>query len=380
MSVMDETSAVGFEAIVELEGSVDKDALREAWSRLAARHPILTCVRAGDTWQTVGEPPTGPDAVQPGHDNPPISLRVTPIEEGVRLTMFCNHVAFDGMASVVLMGDLREEYVAVLEGRAPRPVDWSSRTIEAAAVSTPSWRSLTATATRGSFRWWQAPVSTHIDPGSHGSAPASDNELMDLGPVLQSLAPKRRKYHWSTDAVLVGVLEKAWSSVFGPPEAESSWLVAKDLRPALGVVRGIGNLSVLAGTSIVDPRSDLVSIIDQIDAEMSTQSADLLTASRAGARWGSAAKQSLLAGLRKGQTLRLQRSLSNVGQLGDSLDSWGTASLSRVWFVGPLAHPPYTSFIAAGRESSTLVSVRTSPHWLTSQHARRLEQAALELI
>jgi hypothetical protein len=203
---------------------------------------------------------------------------------------------------------------------------------------------------------------------------------MDLGPVLQSLAPKRRKYHWSTDAVLVGVLEKAWSSVFGPPEAESSWLVAKDLRPALGVVRGIGNLSVLAGTSIVDPRSDLVSIIDQIDAEMSTQSADLLTASRAGARWGSAARRSLLAGLRKGQTLRFQRSLSNVGQLGDSLDSWGTASLSRVWFVGPLAHPPYTSFIAAGRESSTLVSVRTSPHWLTSQHARRLEQAALELI
>jgi hypothetical protein len=83
--------------------------------------------------------------------------------------------------------------------------------------------------------------------------------------------------------------------------------------------------------------------------------------------------------LRRSERLRCYRSVSNVGQLGESLDDWGPASLAKVWFVGPLAHPPYTSFIATGHGSSTLVSVRTSPHWLTNEQAVALEQAALEL-
>jgi hypothetical protein len=196
--------------------------------------------------------------------------------------------------------------------------------------------------------------------------------------VLQVLAPARRRYHWSTDAVLLGVLEKAWASVLGTPETDSSWLVAQDLRPALGIARGVGNLSVIAGVSIADPRSDLMTVIDGIDAEIKTQSGDLITASAAIKPWGFAAG-SFPRMLRRSEKLRCYRSISNVGQLGESLDGWESASMDRVWFVGPLAHPPYTSFIAAGHGSSTLVSVRTSPHWLTHEQAMALERAALEL-
>jgi hypothetical protein len=84
--------------------------------------------------------------------------------------------------------------------------------------------------------------------------------------------------------------------------------------------------------------------------------------------------------VRRNEARRAYRSVSNVGQLGDSLDDWGGARLTKVWFVGPLAHPPYTSFIATGHGRSTLVSVRTSPGWLTMDHGRELERAALELV
>jgi hypothetical protein len=377
MAVVDERSAVGFEAIIELKGAIERQALIEAWRRLATRHPILTCVRQHDAWVPSGSPPIGLSVQQPRHDEPPVGLRVTPIPGGVRLTMLCNHVAFDGMASVLLLGDLRDEYTAVLEGRGAQPADWTSRTLEA-LVDEPDWRTVTAATIRAASTWWQTRVSTHVDPGPVAGPPATDHALLELGPVLQVLAPARRRYHWSTDAVLLGVLEKAWASVLGTPEKDSSWLVAQDLRPALGIARGVGNLSVIAGVSIADPRSDLMTVIDGIDAEIKTQSGDLITASAAIKPWGFAAG-SFPRMLRRSEKLRCYRSISNVGQLGESLDGWGSASMDRVWFVGPLAHPPYTSFIAAGHGSSTLVSVRTSPHWLTHEQAMALERAALEL-
>jgi hypothetical protein len=380
MAILDEKSAVGFEAIVELAGAIDEGALDEAWRRLAARHSILTCVREGDAWKPIGAPPIGVSVDDPRRDEPPVALRVTAIDGGVRLTMLCNHVAFDGMASVILLGDLRDLYNAVLEGKGAPPPDWSPRTLEALVEEDPDWRTVTAAAIRGTSAWWRAPVSTHVDPGGAADAPANDHALMELGPVLRALAPERRRYHWSTDAVLLGVLEKAWASVFGTPTADSSWFVARDLRPALGVTRGVGNISVTAGVSIADPRTDLMSVIDRANTEISAQGRDLITASVAIWPWRLAAGPSFHAMLRKSERMRCYRSVSNVGQLGESLDNWGSASLDRVWFVGPLAHPPYTSFIAAGHGPSTLVSVRTSPRWLTNEQATALERAALAIV
>ncbi|HEY6634122.1 MAG TPA: hypothetical protein VI141_00755, partial [Acidimicrobiia bacterium] len=127
MARVDETSSVGFEAIVELRGAIDTMALAEAWARLATLHPILTCVRRGTTWRPSGPPSMGEDEKRPNHDQPPVALRVTPLPEGLRLTMLCNHVAFDGVASLILLGDLRDEYESVLDGRPTRPPDWSPR-------------------------------------------------------------------------------------------------------------------------------------------------------------------------------------------------------------------------------------------------------------
>lgn len=379
MATLDEKSAVGFEAIAELHGVVDERALAEAWSRLATRHPILTCVRAGDGWKPSRPPSMGPEVDHPRQGEPPVALRITSTPGGVRLTMLCNHVAFDGTASVILLGDLKNEYNAVLDGKpAPRP-DWSPRTLEDLVDQSPDWRAVTAATIRGASAWWQAPTSTHVAPGGAVGDPATDHSVLELGPVLRALAPARRRYRWSTDAVLVGVLEKAWTSVFGPPQADSTWLVAQDLRPTLSTTRGVGNLSAIAGVSIADPRSDLMSVFDRVHGEIRTRSRDLITAVSAVRPWRMAARPSFEAMLRRGHRLRWHRSVSNVGQLGDELEHWGSASLRRVWFVGPLAHPPYTSFIAAGHGPSTLVSVRTSDHSLTQDHALALERAALEL-
>ncbi|HEU4319690.1 MAG TPA: hypothetical protein VFS66_06375 [Acidimicrobiia bacterium] len=369
MATLDETSSVCFEAIVELQGPVDETALGEAWERLADFHSILTCVRDGAVWRPMPL----------GHAEPLTSLRISPVADGLRLTMLCNHVAFDGVASRILLGDLRDEYESVLAGEPARPPDWSPRTLEAYSAGT-DWRGATTAALRSASSWWRAPMSTHVDPAPIPDQPATEHALLELGPVLEALTPVRRKYHWSVDAVLVGVLEKAWSAVFGPPSAESSWLVARDLRSTLGWDRGIGNLSMAAGVSIPDPTADLTTVIDHAEAALASQSPDMVVGALPLGRWRQAADVTFASMLRRSARLRAYRSVSNVGQVGESLDRWGEATLSRIWFVGPLAHPPYNSFIAAGHGSSTLVSVRTSPTWLTEEHARALEGAALDLV
>jgi hypothetical protein len=379
MALLDGSSAVGFEAIVELKGAVDIAALERAWSRLVARHPILTCVRTGDRWRPSAQPEFGEDAKQPTHDLPPVALRVVSTQGLVRVILLCNHVAFDGTASRVLLGDLRDEYVAVLDDRPERLPDRTPRTLEAWAKAT-EWRVSAAAAIRSATAWWQSPPSTHVDPGQGPIERADDHALLELGPLLEHLTEARRRHRWSVDAMLVGVLEKAWARVFGPPRADSTWLVARDLRPALGIGGGIGNLSVAAAVSLPDPDATLTEVIDRAEAALASQTDDLITAGTAMRRWNALTDVSFAQMLRRGKGLRAFRSLSNVGQLGNSLDSWGEATLNRAWFVGPLADPPYTSFIATGHAASTLVAVRTSPTWLNAEDARALERAALRLV
>ncbi|HET9260379.1 MAG TPA: hypothetical protein VFP42_09670 [Acidimicrobiia bacterium] len=379
MALLDETSAVGFEAVLELSGVLDLTALEMAWTRLVSLHPILACIRNRDRWQPTEMPPLGDDVPQLTHDRPPVALRIDHRPEVVRVTLMCNHVALDGTASRLLLADLREEYEAVLYDRPERPSDRTPRTLEA-WVGTTDWRASAAASVRSATVWWQTPPSTHVDPGPGVEERADDCDLLELGPLLEYFTEARRRYRWSVDAVLVGILEKAWARVFGEPRADSTWLVARDLRPALGIGGGIGNLSVAAGVSFPNPDATLTETIDRAEATLATQADDLVTAGKAMGRWNSLTDVAFAQMVRRGMRLRAFRSLSNVGQLGASLDNWGDATLERVWFVGPLADPPYNSFIATGHGASTLVTVRTSPTWLTKEHARALERAALELV
>jgi hypothetical protein len=142
----------------------------------------------------------------------------------------------------------------------------------------------------------------------------------------------------------------------------------------------MGNLSAAAGVSLTSPGAGLADVIDQAETALASQSADLITAGSSLGLLGSATDMSLAQMLRWSRKLRAHRTVSNVGQIGESLAGWGGAGLRRVWFVGPLAHPPYTSFIAAGNGASTLVSMRVSPGWLTRDHALAIGRAAARLV
>lgn len=360
MAVLDASTAVGFEAVVELDGEPDEEALAEAWRRVTERHPILRCGFTDGGW----EPGLGSTAV----------LDV----DGGTLVVRCDHRAFDGMASVLVLDALRRAYLDVLAGRPAEHVpDRTPRVIERSVpVSAPTGDRL-AMASRAAFRWRRAPVSTHRDPADElPTGPANGRFVFDVGPALGRLADRRRRMGWSADAVLVGLLEHAWSATFGEPGGPSAWMVARDLAGPLGLERGIGNFGAVDDVVLLP--DDLEGTIDRAHRELAAHWEDVVSGTVTAAGFP-APDAALAAGFRRGRRLRHTRSVSNVGQLGDRLDDWGRTGARRVYFVGPMADPPYVSFIAAGRGDEALVCVRTSADWLTADDARRLGEAAQHL-
>ncbi len=358
MDLLEESTSVQFEAVIELAGHIEPDRMRRAWSRLRDLHPLLRATRTSDGWE-------------PSATSGPVEFAMAKSDAGHTLRLTCDHVAFDGLGSLMLLGDLRSLYTSDSE---PAP-DWSARNFEDAQPTTGSRLDMAA-ATRAAFRWQRAPVSTHRDPAREiPHQPSESHYVMELGGLLAEMTEVRRRLGWSTDALLVGVLEQAWTEVFGPPAERSVWMVAQDFRPDLGLTRGLGNLSLI---DTVAAAGSVSATAASVTAQLSRQRSDLLRGALLGARFGSVGRQVLEAAMARGRRLRYFRSLSNVGQLGDTLDEWGTARAARVYFVGPMAHPPYSSFIAAGRGDSVLVTVRTSSSWLSDDHARDLEAAAID--
>jgi hypothetical protein len=211
---------------------------------------------------------------------------------------------------------------------------------------------------------------------------ATDYVTFEVGTVLASYEEQRRRHSWSVDAVLVGVLEAAWSETFGFGEGPSVWLVAQDLRPGLGAHRGIGNLSGAEAVALREPRASPVELlIEQAAAEMAITKSnspglgpELMARSWAwmpppvlnrGAEW------MLGEGLRN----RYTRTLSNLGRLPSSLNDWGQARMATIRFLGPMTRGPYTSFIAFAHGSSSWLTIRISEGWLTRGHAVQLERA-----
>ena len=79
--------------------------------------------------------------------------------------------------------------------------------------------------------------------------------------------------------------------------------------------------------------------------------------------------------IRAGQRQRYTRIISNMGRLPDSLADWGPARMEGLSYLGPMARAPYSMFVALSYGTSTALTVRTSPDWFTSDHARELELA-----
>jgi hypothetical protein len=203
-----------------------------------------------------------------------------------------------------------------------------------------------------------------------------------VGPVLASLEEPRRRSNWSVDAILVGILEGAWIATFGSGAGASVWLVAQDLRPGLGVGRGVGNLSGAEPVAIRNPDARPVErLIEQAASEMAVTKSNSpgLGPELMARSWAWMPTQILNRGvdwmIQSGLRNRYTRSLSNLGRLPSSLDEWGDAEMATIKFVGPMATAPYTSFIAFAHGSSSWLTVRVSEGWFSAEHAGRLEGA-----
>jgi hypothetical protein len=413
MAVLDRTSPVAFHVVWDLLGPVDLEALDRAWQDLAIVHPILGCttdidvdtrwrpgrelvpIRLVDEQSERASRPSEEGSVdQLAADElaPPMNLnraavvRLSAIKtiDGCRFVLAAHHAAFDGVASVLLLEDLRRLYVSrISDAREPPRSDMSPRTVDGLIrnESIPLLKRQGVMA-RGLDRWRRLPPSTHVDPSAEPPGTATDYVTFELGNVLAAYEEQRRRNNWSVDAVLIGVLEAAWTGTFGTGEGPSVWLVAQDLRPGFGVHRGVGNLSGAEPVAIRNPQVRPVDLlIEQAAAEMAIAKSNSpgLGPELMARSWGWMPPQVLNRGaewmIRNGLRNRYTRTLSNLGRLPSSLNDWGPASMPTIRFVGPMSKGPYTSFIAFAHGSSSWLTVRVSEGWLTSTHAVQLERA-----
>jgi len=405
MAILDRTSPVAFHVLWDLVGPVDFEALDWAWQALTRVHPILGCtvdIQADATWhpgmdlapirrleggekqdQLISDAVGLPMDIRSG---PPV--RLTAIEEAtdtLRLVLAAHHAAFDGVASVLLLEDLRRIYLDRVSAPGPAQVpDLSPRTVRE-ALRHARLPVLTKQSIVGKSldRWRRVPPSTHIDPSAGPSEVATDYVTIDMSPILSALDEQRRRNSWSVDAVLIGLLEAAWTETFGrESQGASVWLVAHDLRPGLGAKRGIGNMSGTEPIAIRQPEARPVErVIEQAAVEMAAIKSsfpglgpELMATSWA---WMPSAvlNRGADAMIRRGQRQRYTRTLSNLSRLPDSLTDWGPARMDRIRFLGPLAQGPYNSFIAFAQGSSSWLTARVSPDWLTREHTTQLEAA-----
>ncbi|HSL27054.1 MAG TPA: hypothetical protein VLA54_12300 [Acidimicrobiia bacterium] len=409
MAILDRSSPVTFHVIWDLVGPLDLAALARCWQGLATIHPILACTAdvAVDTrWHPAAQPLPFQlvDAIDDRMyeltaaevgvrlDTGGPLVRLTALSRGAttRLVLGAHHAAFDGVASVVLLEDLRRVYVDYLgSGRLPPlPADLSPRTVAGAAQhgglsAGDRWR----IAARSMDRWSRLPTSTHADPAAGETDVATGYEIIELGPALAALDERRRHNRWPVDAVLVGVLEAAWTDVFGPGGSGAGvWLVASDLRHGLAVTRGIGNLSGTEPVAIRRPGVRPVEkVIEQAAAEMATwkSSHPGLGPELMARSWSwlppAALNQGVEMMMRTGRRQRYTRTLSNLGRLPSSLSDWGQARMEEIVFLGPMSKGPYNSFIAFAFGSSSRLTARVTPTGPTSAHVADLRAAIYQL-
>ena len=403
MAILDRTSSVTFHVVWDMVGNVDLDALLGAWRALARVHPILACtsdIETSAVWQP-GLAPSEIEVIEGGMeieaataqataaplqiaDGPIVRLTAIKGNVGLRLVLAAQHAAFDGAASVVMIEDLRRIYLGRLSGD-PFPVepDSSPRTVRSALQQMPlPMATAQGFITQSLDRWRKLPPSGHVDPAGTPTEIATGYVTIDVGPALGVLDQKRRRNSWPTDAVLVGLLETAWSEILGAAGRAGIWLVAANLRPGLGLERGSGNLSG------VEPIAMKPNGPHSIDASID-QAAARIAATRAGfpglgpelmARsWAwttpSLMNQGVDAMIRAGRRQRYTRVLSNMGKLPDSLTDWGPARLEGLRYLGPMAQGPYCMFVAQAHGGNSWLTVRTSPDWFSVDHAKEFERA-----
>jgi len=402
MAILDRTTPVTFHAIWDVVGPVDLEAVAWAWQALSRLHPILTCAIDPDrdgTWRPGKSAPplklvggevdleheVGREAVTPVDlvHGPIVRLTAITRTGGIRFVLAAHHAAFDGAASIFMIDDLRKIYLDRVAGLEP-PVqpELLPRTIRSSLRKSqlPWLPGLIAKSLDG---WRQLPASTHNDPSTAPSQPATGYVSIDLGPALGAINERRRRNSWPIDAVLAGLLEAAWSEVFGRGRGGAGvWLVSSNLRPGLRISRGSGNLSGVEAIALRDPVAPSVDHLIQ-------QAASQIAATRSGfpglgpelmARsWAwmppAVLNQGVDLMIKAGLRQRYTRVISNLGRIPAALTDWGEARLEGLRYLGPMSRGPYCMFVVQSQAGLPSLTIRTAPDWFTAAHARQLEGA-----
>jgi NRPS condensation-like uncharacterized protein len=402
MAILDRTTPVTFHAMWDVVGPVDLESLAWAWQALSRLHPILTCTIDLDRdgkWQPGRSAPflnlvEGEVDVEQAVaretaatvdvvDGPIVRLAAITRTDGVRFVLAAHHAAFDGAASIFMIDDLRKMYLDRVAGLEPTvEPDRSPRTVRSSLQKSPL-PMLQGFMAKSLDGWRRLPPSTHNDPSTAPTSPATGYVSIDLGPAFAAIDERRRRNSWPIDAVLAGLLEAAWTEVFGRGEDGAGvWLVSSNLRPGLRMTRGAGNLSGVEAIALRDPGGRSVDHLIQ-------QAASEIAATRSGfpglgpelmARaWAWMPPVVLNQGvdfmIRAGLRQRYTRVISNLGRIPESLTDWGEARLQGLRYLGPMSRGPYCMFVAQSQEGVPSLTLRTGPSWLTDAHAGHLEGA-----
>lgn len=416
MLALDQRSSVTHHLVTHFRGDLDDNRLEEAWQAVGKRHPILRArlCRDDGMWRPgTGQlgfallPVSGADheeavvqavcASRLGSD-PVDAGRLTMIRrggDGAVVVMSLHHAIVDGRGAFVVFDDLRSLYRdALRDGRVESgPVDGTPRTmaaaVAAAALPVEARAEIVRQAAR---RWADAVPSSHCAPNGHDPHELAGVQAFRLTPSpLSGLASIRRNRGWSATDVILGALARAWEEALGRDHTASrtsGWLVTADVRPRLGLTRGVGNLSgtepvALRGVGSGPPEHAVAvaaAALRSVRRGHPGLGADLAAAELEALgllipQWLNGAL------LRLGtERSRYTRAVANFGVLPERLSDWGSATLDDLWWAPPLADPPYVNATFTTVGDTLTLSLRTHPRGITASLATDLAAAFEETL
>jgi hypothetical protein len=416
MIALDKRSAVTHHLVTRFIGDLDEALIGTVWRGLGGRHPVLrsTLSPTDQVWQPadreLGFAVLRADDAAAEHDvvqalcasrlgNDPVEPgRLTFIrrnhDEAV-LVLSLHHAVVDGRGTFVLLDDLRTGYALARCDALVRPsADQSIRTIgggvEAAGLD---GRTRAEILRAAAHRWSAVAPSSHWEPRGDGAP----NELPGVHVArfapnpFDQLGSIRRARRWTVTDVILGAIARAWEEAIGRDHSgvrNSGWLVTADVRPRLGLTRGVGNLS---GTEPVE--------LLGMGAGWPEDSIAIAAAALATVRHGYPGVGADLAAttlrdvgaevplwlnralLRYGtERSRYTRAIANFGPIPTPLLDWATAKMVDLWWAPPLADPPYVNATFTSMPGTLTLSLRTHPGGLTAGQASDLASAFLETL
>ncbi len=389
------TTPISFHLVLDFDAPLHLGQLESAWQRLGQRFPILRAYanfadgpthwaldpvlpvvnEVDDEMADPGAPWAGPNELRVIRDD--ISLadgspcRLTAIRRGSqhRLVWTANHALMDGSSTVFVVEGLATLYRECVVGRPTQTVaDARSRCLEdVLAASGLNAVNQRLVAMRYAGRWTGPDRSDHPPASSVSTAPGYAGA--DVTEALRSTHHERRRRGWTTSAVLIALLARAWNRVFDvgtSTTGTSGWQVASNLRVELGVSAGIGNMSGTEPLTLhsVD-RRPLADVIDEANRELRGVGSGwpglgaALSVMQSSALPAEVLRRIATTSLGRVTALGYGRSFSNVGPWPRSIEDWAGPRLHRGFYLPAFTDPRLTTVVAYDVAGRAWISMRT---------------------